>query len=96
MMKTGKLLLAVAAVIPFSALAGERPDRFIEPPMLEADVAAGKLAPLSQRIPENPFVVDLSGAEQKIGRYGGSLRLLMGRKKDTRQITVYGYGRLVG
>ena len=28
--------------------------------------------------------------------HGGELKLLMGRKKDTRQMVVYGYSRLVG
>ncbi|NQU70693.1 MAG: ABC transporter substrate-binding protein, partial [Rhodospirillales bacterium] len=32
----------------------------------------------------------------ELGRHGGTLKTLMGRQKDIRMITVYGYGRLVG
>ena len=53
--------------------------------------------PIEERIPLTPKIVKFeqeSGKEQ--GRYGGRLRLLMGRSKDIRMMMVYGYARLVG
>jgi peptide/nickel transport system substrate-binding protein len=66
----------------------------IEPPVLADQVNAGKLPPIEQRIPAQPTVVDGDGF--KPGKYGGSLRLLMGRAKDIRMMIVYGYARLIG
>ena len=34
--------------------------------------------------------------DREPGRYGGELRLLMGRDKDVRMVNVYSYARLVG
>ena len=52
---------------------------------------AGALPPLAERLPERPLV-DPAAA----GRPGGALRMLMAKAKDTRQMVVYGYARLVG
>ncbi|MEI8598061.1 hypothetical protein P4S64_12300 [Vibrio sp. M60_M31a] len=41
-------------------------------------MAAGQLAPVSERLPENPLVVE---PIESIGQYGGELRLL-GLKAD--------------
>ena len=68
----------------------------IEPPILAAAVAGGKLPPVRERIPETPAVVDLSGEGRSIGAHGGTLGMLMGRAKDIRMMMVYGYARLVG
>jgi peptide/nickel transport system substrate-binding protein len=67
-----------------------------EPPMLEADVTAGKLPPLAQRLPLTPLVVDLKRANWTQGVYGGEMRMLMGKDRDIRMMVVYGYSRLVG
>lgn len=67
---------------------------FDEAPVLAERVAAGTLPPVSERLPEIPLVADF-GPDQALGRYGGALRMFMGRTKDSRQITVYGYARLV-
>jgi peptide/nickel transport system substrate-binding protein len=81
------LLLVVSAVLPGAqALANE-----LESPSLAEAVASGKLPPLAQRLPASPRV--MAGVD---GRFGGALRLLMGRSKDVRLMTVYGYARLVG
>jgi peptide/nickel transport system substrate-binding protein len=61
-------------------------------PMLADKVAAGELPPVSDRLPEDPAVADMSEA----GRYGGDIIMLMGSAKDTRMMVVYGYARLVG
>lgn len=67
-----------------------------EIPMLEDQVASGKLPPMAERLPDNPFVVDFEAEGKSLGRYGGELRLIMGKAKDLGQITVYTYARLVG
>lgn len=65
---------------------------FQEAPLLSAEVGAGKLPPVDARLPVSPHVVET----EKIGLYGGDLRIAMARSRDTRMMTVYGYSRLVG
>lgn len=65
-----------------------------EVPYLEGRVQSGALPPVSERLPETPAVAVLEGA-RSAGRYGGDLRMLMGKPKDTRMIMVYGYARLL-
>jgi peptide/nickel transport system substrate-binding protein len=62
-----------------------------EAPTLAALVAAGKLPPLAQRLPERPRVMP-TDAE---AAYGGDLRMLIGTLKDMKLAFVYGYARLV-
>jgi peptide/nickel transport system substrate-binding protein len=69
--------------------------QFKDPPMLKAEVAAGKLPPIEQRLPKSPCVV-LLGGERAAGRPGGQLRTLISKAKDTRLLVVYGYARLIG
>ena len=76
-------------VSPASAL------EYSQATMLEKLVDDGKLPPLIERIPSDPRVIDLPGEGLANGRYGGDLRLLMGRTKDVRMMVVYGYARLV-
>ncbi|HEX5454888.1 MAG TPA: ABC transporter substrate-binding protein [Stellaceae bacterium] len=64
---------------------------FEETPYFAAAVAAGKLPPVSERVPRNPALAEL----ETLGRPGGDLRMLMASPKDTRLMTVYGYARLV-
>jgi peptide/nickel transport system substrate-binding protein len=84
------LVLASFAASP-SALAG-----YLEAPELAAQVQAGSLPSLTERLPEPPFVDAMDQPWQATGKYGGQLRLLMGKSRDLRQMTVYGYARLVG
>ena len=84
------MLLANLATGP-AAQAG-----YLEAPELAAQVQAGSLPPLAERLPEAPFVDALDRPWQATGKYGGQLRLLMGKSRDLRQMTVYGYARLVG
>jgi peptide/nickel transport system substrate-binding protein len=51
---------------------------------------------VSERLPEVPFVETMDKPWQSPGKYGGTLRVLMGGSRDLRQMTVYGYARLVG
>jgi peptide/nickel transport system substrate-binding protein len=66
-----------------------------ETPSLAADVAAGRLPPVAQRLPADPMRRDAGRPDVVPGRHGGDLHVLMGRPQDTRMITVYGYTRLV-
>jgi peptide/nickel transport system substrate-binding protein len=72
--------------------AGAPPPPYHEAPMLAAEVAAGALPPLTERLPQRPRTVEA----REPGRYGGDLRIAMARARDTRLMTVYGYARLVG
>ncbi len=67
-----------------------------EPPLLAADVAANKLPPMAERLPESPLILDMAALGKEHGKYGGSIRTLMAKSKDIRMMTVYGYARLVG
>ena len=82
--------------VAFAALLLAAGARAEEPPMLAADVAAGKLPPLAQRLPKTPLVVDLKRPNWSPGRYGGELRTLLAKDRDIRMMVVYGYSRLVG
>jgi peptide/nickel transport system substrate-binding protein len=84
-------VLALMAALLLAGVAGAE-----EPPMLEAEVAAGKLPPLAQRLPGTPLVVDIKRPDWTPGRYGGDMRMLMGKDRDIRMMVVYGYSRLVG
>jgi len=60
------------------------------------EVNAGSLPHVQDRIPSEPLVVDLEAKGRSFGRQGGTLRTLISRTKDVRQMVVYGYARLVG
>jgi len=82
-MSARRLLLALllAATMPAAA----------EVPSLAIAVASGALPPPAERLPREPRVMRMPHE----GRYGGELRLLMGRAKDVRMMSVYGYTRLL-
>jgi len=84
------LLLGTCGLPAASAYDGP----LIEPPVLAQRVDSGELAPLRERIPGVPKIVELAG-EKTPGEYGGELRLLMGKQKDIRQVVIYSYARLV-
>lgn len=62
----------------------------------QARVAAGEMPPVSERIPREPLIVDLEAKGRSFGKQGGTLRTMITRSKDIRQMVVYGYARLVG
>jgi peptide/nickel transport system substrate-binding protein len=68
----------------------------VETPFYEDAVGAGRLPPVAERAPAVPRVIGFDGGDRQIGRYGGDLRILMSKARDTRQMMVYGYARLVG
>ncbi len=86
MRRVAMALVAVAAMPAFGA----------ESPILAKRVASGELAPLDQRLPTPPMMVNFTKSYHSPGKYGGELILLMGRNKDVRLMVVYGYARLVG
>ena len=64
-------------------------------PFLAEQVKSGALPPVSERVPAEPSIVNLEQLALSKGKFGGTLRMLMGRAKDIRMMTVYGYARLV-
>lgn len=86
------VLLAIAQALAGTAVAQLK---FVEPPAFAEEVKAGKLPPVTRRLPENPLVVKLPAGAQP-GQHGGSLNMLIGRGRDVRMLVVYGYARLVG
>lgn len=84
-----KRFLFLLLLFPLAASA------FVDSPSLREEVAAGKLPPVDKRLPAQPLVLHMEEGET-LGRYGGTLNTLIGRSRDTRLFTVYGYARLVG
>ncbi|WP_300299155.1 ABC transporter substrate-binding protein [Ferrovibrio sp.] len=94
-MKTALRLAAFAtAFVASMGIARAQTPDLQETPALAAEVAAGKLPPVAQRLPENPLVVS-TRPEQEAGQPGGDLRTLIGRARDVRLLNVIGYTRLV-
>ena len=94
------ILAILAAAVGASARAAETtgnsaPVKPVETPFLLQEVAAGKLPPVAQRIPEDPNLVHFTANGTTIGKPGGTLRILMSSPRDTRMMVVYGYARLV-
>jgi peptide/nickel transport system substrate-binding protein len=84
-------MLVICAAVPFATAAHAE-----EPPSLSADVQAGKLPPLAERLPHVPLVYQPPQRDWSLGRYGGEIRTLMAKDRDIRMMVVYGYSRLVG
>lgn len=72
-----------------------RPDLSLEPPMFVDKVRVGELPPVADRLPDPPRVINVKARGGEVGRYGGTLRMLMGDPRDIRMVTIYGYARLV-
>lgn len=69
---------------------------YVEPPYLQDRIASGELPVIEERLPENPLLMDEAMNNVEQGRYGGKMRMLMGKEKDIRRMVVFGYSRLVG
>ena len=54
------------------------------------------MPPIAGRLPDQPIVVDMAAKGRLQGQQGGTLRSMITRSKDIRQMVVYGYARLVG
>ncbi|MGI9381429.1 MAG: ABC transporter substrate-binding protein, partial [Methyloligellaceae bacterium] len=92
---SGLTVLLVAAALTGWSPGASASATLKQSPMLDAMVKAGKIPPLTERVPSEYQKIDFKSAKKKTGKYGGKLRLLMGKQKDTRMVTVYGYARLV-
>jgi len=95
-MRSVTLISLAVFALPALVTALERPANLVETPLYAKDVAAGKMPPITDRLPLEPAVFKFDKPGVAAGQHGGSMRLLMGRKKDTRQLVVYGYARLIG
>jgi peptide/nickel transport system substrate-binding protein len=67
-----------------------------EPPYLADRVASGVLPPVGERLPRTPLVITANPPVTSTGTYGGELRTLATKQRDTRLMVVFGYARLVG
>lgn len=95
MRKLSTLAVAMLAMV-FCAVQQAVAVDWVEVPSLEARVKAGTLPPIADRVPAKPRVIDLVALGRENGQYGGKIRMLMGKQKDVKMMTVYGYARLVG
>ena len=91
---------AVAVFAATTAASPAAAATYIEPPYFARQVAAGELPPLAERLPRQPAVAhfDRGGEDDNArpGKYGGTLRMLMGKSKDIRMMMVSGYARRLG
>ncbi|MEM6758690.1 MAG: ABC transporter substrate-binding protein [Pseudomonadota bacterium] len=90
-----KFLIALLVTLPLIAAAQTLP------PLQESsfwgdEVNKGDLPPIAERLPQTPIVVDMKAKGRSFGTQGGTLRTMITRTKDVRQMVVYGYARLVG
>ncbi|MEL7091568.1 MAG: ABC transporter substrate-binding protein [Pseudomonadota bacterium] len=90
-----KFLTALLLALPIIAAAQTLP------PLQESsfwgdEVTKGDLPPIAERLPQTPIVVDMEAKGRTFGTQGGTLRTMITRTKDVRQMVVYGYARLVG
>jgi peptide/nickel transport system substrate-binding protein len=83
---------AAAVLLALPALALDP----IEPPVLAAQVAAGKLPPAADRLPKVPAIARLDEPGLSAGQHGGAIRMLFSAPRELRMLVVYGYARLVG
>lgn len=91
------LFLAASGVFAsFMASAAESIPPLQESAFWQAEVDAGDLPPVDERIPDQPVIVDLEAKGREFGKQGGTLSTMVTRSKDIRQMVVYGYARLVG
>jgi peptide/nickel transport system substrate-binding protein len=93
--KIAPLLLALLAMTVFSGPGHAQP-ALQETAFWQAEVDAGDMPPIAERIPAEPQIVDLEAKGRTLGTPGGTLRTMVSRSKDIRQMVVYGYARLVG
>jgi len=65
-------------------------------PFMSERVSTHGLPLVDDRLPDTPLVVDIEAKGREPGTYGGTLRTMVTRNKDVRQMVVYGYARLIG
>jgi peptide/nickel transport system substrate-binding protein len=95
MHKSCTLFIYVTATIWFALIQGAFAAPVQESAVFTSAVSAGLLPAAKDRIPEQPLIVDLAAKGRAFGQQGGTLRTMITRSKDVRQMVVYGYARLV-
>ncbi|MBM3539445.1 MAG: ABC transporter substrate-binding protein [Alphaproteobacteria bacterium] len=91
-----RLLTLTVALLGIASVASAQPTGVSETPYFAAQVQAGRLPAVADRLPDEPSIAEFAGRGTREGRHGGELHLLMGRSQDVRMMVVYGYARLVG
>jgi peptide/nickel transport system substrate-binding protein len=95
MMRLRHLLAAsLMLLVAMSAAAVAAPPK--ETPSLAPLVAQRKLPPVTERLPLEPAIADLSAQGRQPGRSGGTMKTMMSKEKDIRLISTWSYARLVG
>ncbi|QBF30678.1 ABC transporter substrate-binding protein [Thalassococcus sp. S3] len=67
-----------------------------ETPFWSDEVEKGDMPAIDERVPDLPLIVELEAKGRTLGIPGGTVRTMVSRSKDIRQMVVYGYARLVG
>ncbi|MFK7867878.1 MAG: ABC transporter substrate-binding protein [Roseobacter sp.] len=90
--------LKLTALLAFMAapLWALSPEDVGESSFWASEVSNGNLPAVADRVPQDLSVIDLEAKGRAFGVQGGTLRTLVSRSKDVRQMVVYGYARLVG
>ena len=83
-----KSLLLISALALSFAAQSTKAASYQEPPVFKKAVASGVLPPISSRVPIEPSVVALEANGLVLGKYGGSIRTIMGRAKDIRMLSL--------
>jgi peptide/nickel transport system substrate-binding protein len=89
------LVAALLTLVASTASADTRPV-LQESQFWSSEVERGDMPPVQARVPAVPFIVDLKARGRQLGTPGGTLRTMVSRSKDVRQMVVYGYARLIG
>lgn len=88
--------LTALLIVSFLALPAFAQPVVKESEFWAAEVTNGQMDPAALRVPQTPLIVDLEAKGREFGKQGGTLRTMVTRSKDVRQMVVYGYARLVG
>ena len=93
---TRRVFLGLALVSLGALAQPAQAQTYQESAFWQAEVDSGDLPPVEERLPEQPMIVNLEAKGRETGVQGGTLRTMVSRSKDIRQMVVYGYARLVG
>src|SRR6202171_3328365 len=66
-----------------------------ETPMFAEQVKSGALPPVTERIPNPPWIVRKFAGGDGPGQPGGQLNMLVASARDTRLMTIFSYTRLI-
>lgn len=91
-----RLIVILAALMLAGSQTANAQIAVQESPYWQVHVTNGTLPAAVDRIPSNPLVVDLAAKGRAFGVQGGTLKTMVTRAKDIRQMVPFGYARLVG